>query len=290
MSSSFPAGMVLPPRVLHWLPVIIDFHLGVSHPALHPGKCHQCPWKSHGMAHGDLLSSARAWPHPRVPRVSLGHGHPVLQGQLPWPHTLAPGCCATGAPRRTGSSLAPLFHCPPTATVVPRDQLSPRTCVPWQHCHSVVTCTPSKRPRGSAEGQLVWGSQDLQQEWQYQWQRQILPRQWGLKNQLENGRTGLSLPCPATTEMSLPAGHLFLPEPPKRGLGALQALGEQDGEQGLGSHAGRLLLPLLADRLFYIKAGGGICCSRWYFNGQAGSWSLGEACFTLFGVVTNKFN
>lgn len=38
------------------------------------------------------------------------------------------------------------FYCPPTATVVPRDQLSPRTGVPKQHCHRVVTCTPSKRP------------------------------------------------------------------------------------------------------------------------------------------------
>lgn len=66
------------------------------------------------------------------------------------------------------------------------------------------------------------------------------------------------------------------------------------GPGGAGGRAGkglgRLRLPLGADRLFYIKAGGGICCSRWYFNGQPGSWSLGEACFTLFGVVTNKFN
>ena len=34
-------------------------------------------------------------------------------------------------------------------------------------------------------------------------------------------------------------------------------VGEWDGDQGVGSHAGRLLSPLLADRLFYIKAGGG---------------------------------
>lgn len=66
--------------------------------------------------------------------------------------------------------------------------------------------------------------------------------------------------------------------------------GGAGGRAGKGRRLGRLRLLLGADRLFYIKAGGGICCSRWYFNGQPGSWSLGEACFTLFGVVTNKFN
>lgn len=109
------------------------------------------------------------------------------------------------------------------------------------------------------------------------------------------GKRGFSLPCPDATEMSFESLCRAFISPGAAQKGDWEpcrprALGEQDGEQGLGSHAGRLLLPLLADRLFYIKAGEGICCSRWYFNGQAGSWSLGEACFTLFGVVTNKFN
>lgn len=99
--------------------------------------------------------------------------------------------------------------------------------------------------------------------------------------------------CPALTPqrwaLSLPAGHLFPPEPPERGLGALQLWGSRTGSRGSARTQGHFCRFLLTG-CFISRREGGICCSRWYFNGQAGSWSLGEACFTLFGVVTNKFN
>lgn len=104
----------------------------------------------------------------------------------------------------------------------------------------------------------------------------LTPQQWALAARGLLGAASSGSPlCPS--------------EPPGGDVGCvLSPMGHRP--RGRGSRTGRLRLPLRADRLFYIKAGGGICCSRWYFNGQPGSWSLGEACFTLFGVVTNKFN
>lgn len=70
---------------------------------------------------------------------------------------ITPGtpACSTA---RTPVPLPTRCHCGPQGPA------APRTGVPRQHHHGVVTCTPSKELQGLAGGQLVWGSQALQRE------------------------------------------------------------------------------------------------------------------------------
>lgn len=229
--------------------------------ALRPGKCHQCPQKSHGMVHGDSLSVCQG--------LRMSWLCPIA-GYQGFPSDMGTQCC------RTSFHGPILAHARWHQVAVPQEHHAGQDH-PWHPCllHSTHPCS-------TAHPLPLWSpgtscTQDLCATAAPSRRGDLHPKQGTIG--LGRRAAGLGIPsfaagvttpvtgpdpampmrienptgkclwagqgsaCPALTPqrwaLSLPAGHVFPPEPPGRGLGALQATGPGGAGWGAGARLAR---------------------------------------------------